>query len=448
MHSMNAKPGLYIRTFGCQMNEYDSSKLAKLLEEDYTLVQSPEKAGLILVNTCSVREKPEQKLYSLLGQLRPLKEQNPDLIVGVGGCVAQQEGKNIVQRSRVVDFVFGTHNLSLVPSLVKLCREGAPPQVAVDYRDEWEDLPCGLAGTNRITVPIAVSRGCNCKCSYCIVPVTRGPEISRHPDEIEREAFLAVRQGAKEVVLLGQNVNSYGGDLSPKTTFAGLLNRISLIEDLARIRFISPHPREVRRDFIDLFSENLKVCRHIHLPLQSGSNAVLRAMRRNYRREKYIEIVDELRARIPDISFTTDIIVGFPGETDGDFQETLEIMEYVQFDSSYSFMFSPRPGTPAAAMAGRLPEEEKLRRLQLLQKRQEQITSARLKLWLGKNDQVLLEGPSPANENIMQGRLSQNIMVHLDKPYKGLEAGIIADIEIFEAGRHSLRARLNSSRPE
>lgn len=436
---------VFIRTFGCQMNEYDSAKLYRILEGKYQSVDAPEKADLVIVNTCSVRDKPEQKLYSFLGQMKEFKEQNPDLLVGVGGCVAQQEGQRIVKRSKTVDFVFGTHNLSLVPSLIAKREGGAEPQVAVDYRDEWEELPLGLSDGNRVSAFVSISRGCNKNCSYCIVPTTRGREVSRDPTEIEREARIAVHRGGREVVLLGQTVNSYGLDLTPRLKFSDLLNRLSQINGLERIRFVSPHPQEVRSDFIDLLTTNPKICHHIHMPLQSGSNTILKAMNRNYRRERYLEIIDQLKSRIPDMSITTDIIVGFPGETEADFEETLEVMELVQFDSTYSFMFSPRPGTDAAQMEDSVPAEEKLRRLQYLQARQDQITTDRLNAWVGKRGEILIDQRSHLDQARFQGRLSQNILVNLEESVENLELGMIVPVEITASSRFTLKGRVVGS---
>ena len=436
-----ARKKVFIRTFGCQMNEYDSAKLRKILEAQYESVDSPEAADLVLVNTCSVRDKPEQKLYSYLGQMKELKEQKPGMLIGVGGCVAQQEGYKIVKRSKTVDFVFGTHNLSLVPSLILKREEGAGPQVAVDYRDEWEELPLGLVDGNRISALVSISRGCNKSCTYCIVPTTRGKEVSRDPSEIEREVRIAAHRGAREIVLLGQTVNSYGLDLAPRLKFADLLNRISQIVGIERIRFTSPHPQEVRKDFIELVTTNPKICHHIHMPLQSGSNPILKAMNRNYRRERYLEIIGELKERVPDMAITTDIIVGFPGETEEDFQQTLEVMDLVQFENSYSFMFSPRPGTIAAGLEDTVAPEEKLRRLQLLQAKQELIASARLASWVGKRGQILLDQRSAQSEDIFQGRLSQNILVNLEGSDETLKLGDLIDVEITSASRFTLKGR-------
>jgi tRNA-2-methylthio-N6-dimethylallyladenosine synthase len=440
------KQGVYIRTYGCQMNEHDTRKLYKILEKDYRPVDTPEKADLVLINTCSVREKPEQKLYSLLGQMKELKATKPGMMVGVCGCVAQQEGREILKKGRSVDFVFGTHNLSLVPSLIQLRKNGAPPQVAVNYREDWEELPLGFADPdpaqpgkgNHVTAFISISRGCNKSCTYCIVPTTRGPEVSRDIAEIEREVRIAVHRGSREIVLLGQTVNSYGLDLSPRVSFVRLLDRISAIDGVERIRFTSPHPQEVRQDFIDCVSTNPKVCRHIHMPLQSGSDRILKLMNRNYRRSKYLKIIEGLKARVPDIAITTDFIVGFPGETEEDFQQSLEMMDIVQFDMSYSFAFSPRPGTPAALMKELITQEEKFHRLHLLQAKQEKIMADRLGLWVGKTVDVLVDSPNRLDEASFQGRISQNYIVSFSAPHEGVSLGAIVPTTITAQKRYTL----------
>lgn len=426
------------------MNEYDTLKLEKILEEDYQSVADPENADLVLINTCSVREKPEQKLYSLLGELSDLKRTKPDLKIGVCGCVAQQEGERIIKRSKAVDIVFGTHNLSLVPSLLKQRESGAPPQVAINYREDWEDLPLGFSETDKVSVFVSISRGCNKNCTYCIVPTTRGKEVSRSLDEIEREVKIVVFRGAKEVTLLGQTVNSYGKDFTPKQSFVSLLERLSKIDGLERIRFTSPHPQEVKEDFIELVSNNPKVCKHIHMPLQSGSDRILKLMNRNYRKKRYLEIIYALKEKVPDISITTDIIVGFPGETESDYQDTLEVMREVEFDNSYSFMFSPRPGTKAAEMKEEISQKEKLSRLQNLQSLQFEITKKRLDSWVGKRGEVLVEGISPYQnddkDTVYYGRLSQNITVN----FLGSEVktGSILDVDITGASKFTLKGAL------
>ncbi len=449
------KKSLYIHTFGCQMNEYDSLKLARILDRDYSPVDRPENADLVLINTCSVREKPEHKLFSLLGEMRELKRINPKMMIGVGGCVAQQEGKAITQRSRDVDIVFGTHNLSLVPSLLERRASSGEPQVAVDYRDEWEDMPIGLgaenAGETRVVAPISISRGCNKNCTYCIVPTTRGPEVSRSEDEILREVKISVHRGAREVLLLGQTVNSYGLDLKPRRSFSDLVENVARIEGVERIRFTSPHPQEVRQDFVDLMASTAKICRHIHMPLQSGSDRILKAMNRNYRREKYLKIIEALKAAIPEIAISTDIIVGFPGESEQDFEQTMEILNLVQFDSSFSFVFSPRPGTKAAGMEDLVPSEIKLERLQRLQSRQEELMTAKLKSYIGRNLEVLLDGMSQYDQTKLQGRISQNVLVHVDPapvdaPDRDLnqryKLGELVSVRISKANRHTLNGIL------
>lgn len=433
-----ARSRVYIRTYGCQMNEYDTEKLYRILDASFEKTPDPTEADLIILNTCSVREKPEHKVHSMLGELRDLKTQNPKLLIGVGGCVAQQEGKRIVERSSVVDFVFGTHNLSLVPSLIQMRREKGQPQVAVDYRDEWENLPLGFSGGERVSALVSISRGCNKNCTYCIVPTTRGPEVSRAVDEIKKEVRLAVHQGAKEIVLLGQTVNSYGIDLEPRRNFVWLLQEVAEIPGVERIRFTSPHPQEVRSDFIDLVCSEPKICHHIHMPLQSGSDKILKAMNRNYRRDKYLRIIDALKSRVPDMGITTDIIVGFPGETEEDFRDTLSVMDHVQFDNSYSFVFSPRPGTAAAELEDAQPYQEKLARLQELQAKQEAITARRLQSWVGKRVDVLIDGPSSSDPTRLQGRSSQNITVNLSSAADGLKPGMTVPVLVKKAARFTL----------
>jgi tRNA-2-methylthio-N6-dimethylallyladenosine synthase len=439
------KKNLYIKTFGCQMNEYDSLKLEKILEDSHSLVATPDEADLIIINTCSVRDKPEQKLFSLLGQVKELKKNRENVLIGVGGCVAQQEGEKIIKKSSSVDFVFGTHNLSLVPSLIERRRELDTPQVAVDYRDEWEKLPLGIgteASPSRISAYVSISRGCNKNCTYCIVPTTRGKEVSRDQTEIEREVKIALRRGAKEIVFLGQTVNSYGRDLVERTTFVKLLDKISTLEGLERIRFTSPHPQEVRKDFIELVTKNPKITRHIHMPLQSGSDRILKMMNRNYRVAKFLSIIDELREKVPDMSITTDIIVGFPGETEEDFLQTLEVMKKVRFQNSYSFIFSKRPGTPAEKMDELISHEEKLARLHELQKLQYELCQNELQTYMGKNVEVLIEGPSSSETDKLQGRNSQNITVNLTKSYENIKPGDLVPVHILSHGKFTLRGEV------
>ncbi|MCB0359014.1 MAG: tRNA (N6-isopentenyl adenosine(37)-C2)-methylthiotransferase MiaB, partial [Bdellovibrionales bacterium] len=396
--------GLYVKTFGCQMNEYDTEKVCSLLAGDYRVVDDPSRAEVAFVNTCSVREKGEHKLFSLLGKLRMLKEEHPQLIVGVGGCVAQQEGERILQANDAVDFVVGTHNLSLIPSLVASARRGLRRQVAVDYRDEWEELPDAFLPLDEdpqsnpfdpVRALVAIQRGCNKHCAFCVVPRTRGAEVSRSPDEIEREVRLKVRLGAKEVLLLGQTVNSYGRDLSPRYPFETLIRRLAAIDGLHRIRFTSPHPADVRPGFIELYQDIPQLCRHIHLPLQSGSDRILKEMNRNYRTRRYLEIVDSLRQACPELAISTDLIVGFPTESDAEFIQTLEMMEKVQFFSSFSFKYSIRPNTVAKDRyrdEELIPEDVASARLEQLQTVQKQLSLKHHQRLMGTDVEVLVEG--------------------------------------------------------
>ncbi|MFN8389263.1 MAG: tRNA (N6-isopentenyl adenosine(37)-C2)-methylthiotransferase MiaB [Bdellovibrionota bacterium] len=409
---------LYVKTFGCQMNEYDTEKVRTLLATGYREVSTPEDADVVFVNTCSVREKGEHKLFSLLGRLRELKEQKPELVVGVGGCVAQQEGRGILKRNPAVDFVVGTHNLSLVPALVQSAYDGRGPQVAVDYREDWETLPEAhedAPGFGRVRGLIAIQRGCNKRCAFCVVPTTRGPEVSRDPQEIIREAKLKARLGARELLLLGQTVNSYGRDLTPRYPFERLIRELAAIDGIARIRFISPHPAEVRQEFLELYGDVPQLVPHIHLPLQSGSDRILKLMNRNYRMRRFFEIVDTVRARSPEIALTTDVIVGFPTETESDFAQTLEALERVGFTSAYSFQYSRRPNTEAEKFpaADEVPEQEARERLLRLQALQEEISRGILSRFLGCAVEVLVEEPPPRLSSKICGRIPQNTPIEL-----------------------------------
>jgi tRNA-2-methylthio-N6-dimethylallyladenosine synthase len=450
------KPGVWIKTFGCQMNEYDSEKMLALLKDSHRAVEDPAHAEVLLVNTCSVREKAAHKMYSLLGSLREIKEQNPGKVIGVAGCVAQQEGQSIVRRSPYVDFVFGTHNLSLLPSLVERAKDGFPSQVAIDYRDEWEELPDDLNafpkgdGTEDTLLAssyfsstralVAIQRGCDKRCSFCVVPNTRGPQVSRSLEEILKEVRLKVRLGAREVLLLGQTVNSYGLDLSPRVKFEELIKHLADIEGLDRIRFTSPHPAEVRPGFIKLYGEIPQLCSHIHLPLQSGNDRVLKAMNRNYRRERYLKIVEELRGQCPDIALTSDIIVGFPTESEAEFEDTLSVMREVQYNASYSFKYSTRPHTVSQSTYTAEDEvdpkvaQERLLRLQSLQEEHSLAANERL---IGQTLEVLVEGKHKNIPSAMRGRIAQNTIIEVLG--EGIEIGSMVQARIDHASPHGLR---------
>ena len=461
-----SKPGVFVNTFGCQMNEYDTEKMIALLSDTHSHVSEIDKAEVVIVNTCSVREKAEHKLYSLLGKLREMKNKKPELVLGVSGCVAQQEGQSILKRNSAVDFVVGTHNLSLVPSLVKAAKQGASSQVAVDYRDEWEDLPRDLDAippvsqeegqsstsafgvyASPVRALVAIQRGCNKKCAFCVVPTTRGPEVSRSAEEIIREIKLKVRLGAREVLLLGQTVNSYGRDLNPRYPFHKLVRKIAEIEGLKRIRFTSPHPADVKPEFIELYGDVPQLCPHIHMPLQSGSDRILKLMNRNYRVKRYMEIIEQLKTRCPDISISSDIIVGFPTETEEDFEQTLNIVEEVAFSASYSFKYSIRPNTVAKNSFTREQEvakevaQERLERLQSLQK----VLSEDInKGFLGKKLEILVEAPSPNILTLMRGRSAQNILVEVEVGNKTTNPmiGELTEVNIEHTGAYGMRGSL------
>ncbi len=456
--SSNTKKGLWIKTYGCQMNEYDSEKVLALLSKDYKLVDTPEQAEIAFVNTCSVRDKAEQKLYSLLGVLRDIKKEkkDKDFVIGVGGCVAQQEGKTIVNRSPTVDFVVGTHNLSLVPSLVKQAKEESRKSVAVNYREEWDELSPEIdqytkdatKGARSFRALVSIQRGCSKHCSFCVVPTTRGEQVSRAKEEILREVKLKVNLGAKEVLLLGQTVNSYGLDLKPRIKFENLVREIAEIKGVKRIRFTSPHPQEVKPGFIELYGDIKELCPHIHLPLQSGSNRILKLMNRNYKKERYLEIVNSLKQRMPDISITTDVIVGFPTETEQDFNETLEMMREVGYTSSYTFKYSRRPNTKALSFEkhDEVPNDVSHQRLLKLQALQDEIGAENNKKWLGKQVEVLVESKIKNKENSYRGRIPQGILVELvpnnEEKNTEIKLGDMLQAKIDYCSAHGLRGQI------
>jgi len=455
------KQRLFVQTYGCQMNEYDSQKMTSLLKEDYLAASTVEDADLVIVNTCSVREKGEHKLFSYLGRLRDLKKEKPEMIIGVGGCVAQQEGQSIIDRNSSVDFVVGTQNISLIPGLVKSAKnKGGSPQVAVDYREEWEELPLefeplptevqNIRSPNRspIRALVSIQRGCNKRCAFCVVPTTRGEELSRAADEILREIKLKVRAGAKEVLLLGQTVNSYGRDLTPRKKFSDLIKEIAQIDGLERIRFISPHPQEVREDFIELFSTVPKLARHIHLPVQSGNDRVLKAMNRNYKISRYKEIVNQIREACPEISITTDIIIGFPTETDLEFDDTLSLVEELRYHSAYYYKYSKRPNTVAGDIYKaheEVTEGAMAERFLKLHELQKKITAEIYSAEVRQIRDVLVEGIGPkgasgGDELELRGRTSQNIIVEFTGNSRLV--GETVRVKITDATPHLIRGQL------
>ncbi|WP_258360487.1 tRNA (N6-isopentenyl adenosine(37)-C2)-methylthiotransferase MiaB [Moorella sulfitireducens (nom. illeg.)] len=403
-----------IITYGCQMNQRDSEMMADLLQAaGYEPVADEAEAGVIILDTCCVREKAENKVYGKLGQIERLKSANPDLVIAVAGCMVQQPGvaEKIRQQAPYVDLLLGTHNLAELPRLVEEIRELHRPLVAVreDAGPVVEDLPRRRARGAQAFVTITY--GCNNFCTYCIVPYVRGRERSRRPDDILKEIEALVDQGVIEVTLLGQNVNSYGRDLEGDVTFASLLTMVNDVAGLKRIRYVTSHPRDFTPELVATISRLDKVCEHVHLPVQAGSNRILELMHRGYTREHYLELVASLRRHIPGISLTTDLIVGFPGETEEDFLETLDLVARVQFDNAFTFMYSPRKGTVAAGLPGQLPREVKKERLKRLMELQNRISLAKNEALVGQVVEVLVEGPSKTDPSQLSGRTRTNKLV-------------------------------------
>ena len=404
---------VHVQTWGCQMNEYDTDKMLGVLKQNYVFTEHPEEADLILLNTCSVREKAEHKVFSQLGKLRKLKAQKPDLRIGVGGCVAQQEGKAILQRAHNVDLVFGTDNLYDLPEMLAEVEQGQRV-VRTERKAQRQKVRNFVPGyTFESSKPglkshLVITKGCNNFCSFCIVPITRGLEVSREASNILDEAERLVDSGTKEICLLGQNVNSYKAD---GVTFVKLLEELDQISGLERVRFTSPHPKDFQEELADAIRDLRTVCEQMHLPLQSGSNAVLRRMRRWYTREKFLEKVEMLRSRVPEAALSTDLIVGFPGETDADFEDTLEMVREVEFDLMYTFKYSPRPGTPAAQYDNQLPDDVRRERLRTLLKVQEKISHTKQAGLVGSEQEVLIEGRHPREPGCWMGRTRGNCTV-------------------------------------
>ena len=433
---------VYIRTFGCQMNEYDSCRMLKLLESSgYSAASSYEDASIILLNTCSVREKAEVKVYSELGRLKYLKRKNPELIIGIAGCIAQQKGKKLLGKYPQLDLVLGTHALPKVPALLSQIRGSRQKIVCTDMNGP-EIYPAGpyLPDRGQITAFVSIMQGCENYCSYCIVPFVRGPERSREPSDIVDEVARLAENGVKEVTLLGQNVNSYGRTLAPARTFSELLAAINAIPDLERIRFTTSHPKDLSPELIAAFRDLEKLCEHIHLPLQSGSDRVLKKMNRGYTAGDYLIKIAALRAAVPDISITSDMIVGFPGETEDDFQATLDAVQEVGFDDLFFFRYSDRPGTKASGLPDKVPYKIMIERLTTLKDVQTEISTARNRRFLGMTLPVLLEESSKRSPEHLAGRTRTNKVVNCKAPAAAI--GTTVQVKIERTHIHSLSGKL------
>ena len=432
---------VYIRTFGCQMNEYDSDKMADVLAaaEGFEKTDNVDEADLILFNTCSVREKAQEKVFSDLGRLAPLKRAKPGLMIGVGGCVASQEGEEIVRRAPYVDVVFGPQTLHRLPALLEQRRDTGRAQVDISFPEieKFDHLP--PARVEAASAFVSIMEGCSKYCSFCVVPYTRGEEVSRPFGDVLAEVRDIAAKGVKEVTLLGQNVNAYAGQMEDReiADFALLLAHVARIEGIERLRYTTSHPLEFSQRLIDAYGKIPTLVSQVHLPVQSGSDRVLSAMKRNYTAMEYKSIVRRLRAVRPDISLSTDFIVGFPGETERDFEQTMELVEDVRFDGAFSFIYSVRPGTPAASLADDTPHAVKLERLQRLQKRLQEFSEEYSRAMVGTRQRVLVEGPSRKDPSELAGRTDNNRVVNF--PGQGRLAGQFVDVDITHALPHSLR---------
>ena len=434
---------VFIKTFGCQMNEYDSDKMADVLgaAQGYEPTQNVDEADLILFNTCSVREKAQEKVFSDLGRIKHLKARG--VKIGVGGCVASQEGAEIIKRAPYVDVVFGPQTLHRLPEMLNQREQQDKPQVDISFPEieKFDHLP--PARVEGASAFVSIMEGCSKYCSYCVVPYTRGEEVSRPFDDVLVEVAGLADQGVKEVTLLGQNVNAYLGKMggtAEVADFALLLEYVADIPGIERIRYTTSHPNEFSQRLIDVYGRVPQLVNHLHLPVQHGADRILSAMKRGYTALEYKSIIRKLRAVRPDISLSTDFIVGFPGETDEDFEKSMKLIDDVGFDASFSFIFSARPGTPAAALPDDTPQDVKLARLQRLQARLEENVRAISAARVGTVQRILVEGPSRRNAEELMGRTECNRIVNFAGPARLI--GQMVDVTITEAFPHSLRAEV------
>jgi tRNA-2-methylthio-N6-dimethylallyladenosine synthase len=443
-----AQPRKYlIRTYGCQMNEHDSERIAGLLEVDgMAATDDLDEADVVVLNTCCIRENADNKLYGNLGHLKALKAKRPDLQIAVGGCLAQKDRHVIQERAGHVDVVFGTHNVGRAAELLAEARS-RPGRPVLEILEESDSFPSALPVRRDLghAAWVTIQIGCDNTCAFCIVPSVRGREISRPFDELVAEVETLAGEGVTEVTLLGQNVNSYGRDLTRRRPlFAGLLRAVGAVDGIRRVRYTSPHPKDLRPETIAAMAETEAVCEHLHLPLQAGSDRVLAAMHRGYRAERWLEKLAAARAAIPDLAVSTDLIVGFPGETDDDFERTLEVVAAAELDSAYTFIYSPRPGTEAAAWTERyVPAEVSAERFDRLRVVVERSAVAKHHARIGRTEEIVVEGPSKRDPAVTTGRTRQNKLVHF-RVVDGqrLRPGTYAQARIVDAGAHHLQGEL------
>jgi len=439
-----AQKKLYIKTFGCQMNEYDSSRMAQALNVSHglELTDDPAQADVLLLNTCSVREKPQEKVFSQLGLWRLLKEQRPHLIIGVGGCVASQEGEAIWQRAPYVDLIFGPQTLHRLPGMLTQVQRLRQPQVDVSFPEieKFDALP--EARAEGPTALVSIMEGCSKYCTFCVVPYTRGEEVSRPFEEVVAEVVNLASQGVREVTLLGQNVNAYRGPMATGETadLAWLITTLAAIENIGRIRYTTSHPVEFSDDLIEVYATVPKLVNHLHLPVQSGSDRILSRMKRGYTVLEYRQKIRKLREIRPHLSISSDFIVGFPGETEEDFQATLQLIEDIRFDHSFSFLYSPRPGTPAATFPDDVSWPVKKQRLSQLQERLITIERAISAAMVGSVQRILVDRPSRKDPHQLSGRTENNRVVNLVGDVSLL--GQFVEVQITQALPNSLRGKL------
>lgn len=437
--SIEGKKHFYLETWGCQMNEEDSEKLSGMLKKlGYARTNNKHNADLIIFNTCCVRENAELKVYGNLGALKKLKENNSELVIAVCGCMMQQKdmAESILKKFPFVDIIFGTHNAYKFPEyLNRVKQEG---KSVIEIQDKEEGIVEGIPVDRESDVKafVTIMYGCNNFCTYCIVPYVRGRERSRKPEDIEKEISELVASGYKEIILLGQNVNSYGKDLEPRLTFAELLRRINNIEGLERVRFMTSHPKDLTQDVIDAIAECDKLCEYIHLPVQSGSSRILKKMNRSYTKEQYLELMDRIKKTIPDVAISTDIIVGFPGETEEDFEETLDLARKVQYDSAFTFIYSKRKGTPADEMEDQIPDDIKHDRFNRLIEVINESSANKNKEYQGRIVEVLVEGLSKNDEEKLMGRTRTGKLVNFAGEKDSI--GKLVNVKITKANSFSL----------
>ena len=434
---------VFIKTHGCQMNEYDSAKMLDLLseKEEFTATDTPEDADLLVLNTCSIREKAQERVFHQIGRWKKLKDKNPNLKIAIGGCVASQEGKKLSQRAPAVDIVFGPQTLHRLPNLYKEASDTEKKQLDISFPkiEKFDYLP--QSSSDSVTAFVSVAEGCNKYCSFCVVPHTRGHEVSRPVEDILVEIEALAFRGVREVNLLGQNVNNFKGTFEgEKKSLAFLIEKVSKVNGIDRIRYTTSHPFEFKDDLVDLYRDTPELVSHVHLPVQSGSDRILKLMRRRYSAASYLELISRIRENRPGISFSSDFIVGFPGETDKDFQDTLDIVEKVGFDESFSFIYSPRPNTPAAEMEDNVSKDIKKERLTILQHKLNELSSKISRKMVGSLERCLVLGVSKKNPGELQARTENNRVVNFATDENVV--GKFVNLEIVDQLTNSLRGKL------